>query len=90
MPQDHVGKVEFVPNVQWDDARKLRIAQRIAELTEQRDELLAAVKDAREALQFANDSPGGGISDTIWMMHRPETLFDFLDEAIAKAEKNAS
>lgn len=50
------------------------------------DDLLAArdaLREAREALQFANDSPGGGISDTIWMMHRPETLFDFIDAALA-------
>lgn len=47
-------------------------------------ELVEALLEAREALQFANDSPGGGISDTIWMMHRPETLFDFLDAALAK------
>ena len=51
----------------------------------QRDELLSAFKEAREALQFANESPHGGISDTIWMMHGPETLFDFMDAAIEKA-----
>ena len=49
-------------------------------------DLLSTLKEAREALQFANDSPGGAVSDTIWMMHRPETLFDFLDAAIASAE----
>ena len=48
-------------------------------------ELLATLIEARSALQFANDSPNGGINDTIWMMDRPETLFDFLDAAIAKA-----
>ena len=58
----------------------------LAAIRSQRDELLAAVKEAREALQFANESPGGGISDTIWMMHRSETLFDFLDAAIEKAQ----
>lgn len=59
--------------------------QRRRQLENQRDQLLEALKEAREALQFANDSPGGAISDTIWMMHRPETLFDFMDAAIAKA-----
>lgn len=44
--------------------------------------LLKTLIEAREALQFANDSPKGPICDTIWMMHRPETLFDFLDVAI--------
>lgn len=56
------------------------------DMRKQRDELLAALKEAREAFQFANESPGGGVSDTIWMMHRPETLFDFMDAAIVKAE----
>lgn len=70
-----------------DDRPKLLEAEtRIYHLCKQRDELLAALKEAREALQFANDRPNGGISDTLWMMHRPETLFDFMDSAIAKAE----
>ena len=45
--------------------------------------LREAFRSARDTLQFANDSPNGGISDTIWMMHRPETLFDFMDSALA-------
>lgn len=49
--------------------------------------LLAAFKEARSALQFANDSPCSGINDTIWMMHGPETLFDFMDAAIEEAER---
>lgn len=49
-------------------------------------DLLAAMIEARHALQFANDTPNGPISDTIWMMHRPETLFDFMDAAIEKAQ----
>lgn len=48
-------------------------------------DLLAALIEARHALQFANDSPGGPIVDTIWIMHSPGTIFDFLDAAIAKA-----
>ncbi len=52
-------------------------------------QLLEALKEAREALQFANDSPGGPITDTIWMVHEPETLFDFLDSAISAAEAEA-
>lgn len=40
--------------------------------------------EVRESLQFANDSPNGGIDDTIWMMHSsaPETVFDFIDAAL--------
>jgi hypothetical protein len=45
-------------------------------------QLLEALREVREALQFANDTPNGPINDTIWMMHRPETLFDFIDAAI--------
>ena len=60
-----------------------------SELRKQRDELLAALIESRHALQFANDNPNGGISDTIWMMHGPETLFDFMDAAIAKAKEGA-
>lgn len=48
----------------------------------QRNTLLAAMQEVREALQLANDSPGGIITDTIWMPHRPETLFDFIDATI--------
>lgn len=59
------------------------------ELKQQRDELLAALIQARNALQFENDCPEGGIKDTLWMMDSPETLFDFMDAAIAKAKGGA-
>ena len=48
----------------------------------QRNTLLIAIQEVREALQFASDSPAGPIRDTIWMMHRPETLFDFIDATL--------
>lgn len=52
-------------------------------------ELLADMKAARQSMQVANDTPNGPISDTIW--HGPsETLFDFMDYAIAKAEGRAA
>ena len=44
--------------------------------------LLACLQSVRESLQFANDTPNGGINDTIWMMHRNETLFDFIDSEL--------
>lgn len=44
-----------------------------------------ALRSVRESLQFANDNPGGPISDTIWMMHGPETMFDFIDAALDAA-----
>lgn len=58
----------------------------LAKCREQRDALLAAMIDARHAMQFANDTPNGPIADTIWMMHGFETLFDFMDAAIEKAQ----
>lgn len=63
--------------------------QKRAYVERERDQLLSALKDAREALEFANDTPGGPIIDTIWMMHRPETLLDHLDAAIAAAKDGA-
>lgn len=75
------------------DSLKRRIADlenAQADIEKQRDELLAALIEARQALQFANDSPGGGIDDTIWMMHRNETLFDFMDAAIASVKGGAA
>lgn len=65
------------------------VAETALEAAEARAGRLAAVlKESREALQFANDSPNSPISDTIWMMHRPETLFDFMDAALADAPSN--
>ena len=69
------------------DADVLELHPRFAAVEQQRTDLLAALKEAREVLQMANDTPNGPICDTIWMMHRPETMFDFMDAAIAKAEQ---
>ena len=46
--------------------------------------LAAILHEVRQALQFANDCPNGGISDTLWMIHRSETMFDFIDAALEK------
>lgn len=54
---------------------------------QEREECAKVLREAREALQFANDTPNGAVTDTIWMMHRPETLFDFMDEAIRARSK---
>lgn len=68
----------------------IRLKRKLSALTKERDEFAAVcekqmddLSEAREALQFANDTPNGPICDTIWMMHRPETLFDFMDEALS-------
>jgi hypothetical protein len=50
---------------------------------EQDAELLDILKAIRDTLHRENDNENGAIQDTIW--HRPsETLFDYIDQAIAK------
>lgn len=66
------------------DAYTVRIEKERDSLRAVNAELLEALTEARHALQFANYTPGGPINDTIWMMHRPETLFDFMDAAIER------
>jgi hypothetical protein len=48
----------------------------------QRNTLLAALKEVREALQHAVKPPRAAITDTVWMLNRPETLFDFIDATL--------
>jgi hypothetical protein len=48
----------------------------------QRNTLLAAMKEVREALQHAVKPPRAAITDTVWMLNRPETLFDFIDATL--------
>lgn len=49
----------------------------------QQNTLLAAMREVREALQFATDSPAGPIRGTVRMMHKPETpLLDFIDATL--------
>jgi len=47
--------------------------------------LKAALTQVRKCLETANDL--GNIIDTIWMPSRPETLFDFIDAAIAQQKE---
>ena len=62
----------------------------IAELTSQRDKLLSALEKSRYALEIANEIKNGPINDTIWMPQIGcETLFDFMDAAIASAKGGA-
>jgi hypothetical protein len=56
-------------------------------IQKQRDELLAALEASRNALDIANNMNNGPICDTIWMPSLcPETLFDFMDAAIASVK----
>lgn len=55
---------------------------KLKELEAENARLRDVILQARHAMQFANDNPNGWINDTIWMMHSPETLFDFMDSAI--------
>ena len=44
---------------------------------------LDALKEVRKTLEIASVTPNGPINDTIWYSNC-ETLFDFMDAAIAK------
>ena len=68
--------VEFTPVVKYSE---------VTSLQDINAELVDALIQSRHALQLANDMPNGPVQDTIWMPHSPETLFDFMDAAIAKA-----
>ena len=59
----------------------LRLQAEIESFRKDARKLLITLKEARSALETANDC--GIINDTIWMHGRPETLFDYLDAAIA-------
>ena len=47
---------------------------------------LDTLKEVRETLEVANVTPDGPINDTIWYSNC-ETLFDFMDAAVAKERK---
>ena len=64
--------------------------KRIAKLESVQGVLLGALKEARQALQAANDTPAGPIRDTIWMIDTPETLFDFMDSTLAAVQERAT
>lgn len=49
-------------------------------------ELLEALKETLQTLDDENAKPGGAIADTIWYSEH-ETLFDFIEAAIAKAKE---
>ena len=69
-----IGVPAFVADVQ-----SLLATKPAAAPTDYR-EVLANV---RAALQRCNDRPGGGIADTLWMPGQPETIFDYIDAALA-------
>lgn len=58
-----------------------------ADIWQQRNELLTVLKETKKALETANFSQPSPITDTLWMT-KSETLFDFIDAAIAKAEQS--
>lgn len=56
-----------------------------ARLMQKNNELLFALKRSRATLEHENNKQTGAIRDTIWYSSC-ETLFDFMDSAIADAE----
>ena len=65
-----------------------QLRQQNAELTAQRDAAIETLVKTRQALKIANEMKGGPICDTIWMPSLcSETLFDFLDAAIANCKE---
>ena len=70
-----------------DSSFAYKAAAELRRLHAVNSELLCAMKASRKTLVKANKA-GGPITDTIW--HGPcETLFDFMDAAITKAEAAA-
>lgn len=63
----------------------LGAVEQLQAAAQQRDKLYNALREVRHALQFANENPHGGISDTLWMMHDPETVFDYIDRQLAES-----
>lgn len=61
----------------------------VKQLQAERDMLLEAMSESRKALEHANELPNGPICDTIWMIEGPETLFDFMDSALARCTDSA-
>lgn len=60
-----------------------RPSTELLSLRAEAEALRNALQDVREALHLENEKLRGPICDTIWMPHGAETLFDFLDAAIA-------
>lgn len=66
-----------------DDSTAREASAEITRLRAEAEALRNALQDVREALHLENEKLRGPICDTIWMPHGAETLFDFLDAAIA-------
>ena len=54
---------------------------------EKYNKVLDAFKKARQTLEGENNESLSAINDTIWMQEGSETLFDFMNSAIAEAER---
>lgn len=70
----------------WGHRHYECLLRKFEEVSKVAESLCTAMILARQALQSANENQNGPISDTIWMPHGSETLFDFMDAAIVAAE----
>lgn len=87
--EDLHSKAEIAEELAWRDIQIDQLQAALSATVEQRDSLLEALKESLRALQIADETRNGPINDTIWMPVGPETLFDFMDAAIAAVEQQA-
>lgn len=82
-PEKEAARIARVQAGMDEIRKQIAESAAVALLREERDRLLATLMETRNALQIANEMVDGPIKDTIWMRDTPETLFDFMDVAIA-------
>lgn len=97
-PVAHAGKIRAMPGglrlttverCELEDWCRACIADALAARrhsleTARADTLLDGLRLLRAALHAENDRKDGPIIDTVWMLDRPQTAFDFLDELIER------
>lgn len=72
--------------VEPTDALDAAIAEAVEPYRKDAERYLKTLIAVRHALQLANDTPNGGITDTLWMPDGTETIFDFIDAAKGDSE----
>lgn len=86
---DEIDKLLGLTTGENDPSDIARTREAITGLIRQRDELLAVLVNSRNALESANEMGDGPIVDTIWYSPH-ETLFDYMDAALAGSQGGAA